>query len=173
MSLRHTLVVACALACATTVSACGGSSEQEAAGLTADAAAFDGLDQAVVEEVLENPDAVGKIEDEASSSAAASMAQGITINFVVCRRVAADYRTWVTTGAVPTLAALPEPTRPQQPSYADWQRMHDDLAALYASGDPAQVRGFLTGESSCGHWIPAEPGDVSGPTVEDVVGEIG
>lgn len=37
------------------------------------------------------------------------------------------------------------------------------------SRDPENLRDRLIGEGRCGEWIPAQPGDVSGPTIEDIV----
>lgn len=169
-TLRGVMVAACTLACAATLMGCG---SEDAALPPAGSSIFDGLNAQVVTEVLANPDAASKITDEDSAEAQASMAQGIVINFIVCRQVAADYRSWLTTGARPALARLPTPSHPQQPSYGDWQLGRTHLQGLFDSGDPAQVRNYLTGESSCGHWIPAKPGDVSGPTIEDSLKDVG
>ena len=118
-------------------------------------------------EVLANPVAVGKIEEETTPSSQASLAQGIVINFITCRSVADVYQNWVRTGVRPELPALPPVSEPQQPAYDDAVQMQSRLEGLMDSGDPAQLRSYLTGVSSCGHWIPAESRDVSGPTIED------
>lgn len=134
---------------------------------------FDGLDPAVVSEVLANPEARLKILEEETISARDSMAQGIVINFLTCREVAAGYRRWVTAGVRPTLKPVPTVAEPKQPSYGDAQGIHDRLEALIASGDPSQLKQTLEGPSSCAHWIPAKPGDVSGPTIEDSLKDVG
>jgi len=165
-------VATCALACVATVAACGGGSETVRLP-SAGSAMFDGLPTAVVSEVLENPDATRKILEEETVSARDSMAQGIVINFMTCREVAAAYRQWVTEGVRPHLAAVPTVSAPQEPSYPDAQAIHARLESLVASGDPSQLEATLKGPSSCGHWIPARPGDVSGPTIEDSLEDIG
>lgn len=134
---------------------------------------FEGLPPAVVAEVLENPDASRKILEEETASARDSMAQGIAINFITCREVAAGYRSWVTDGIRPTLKPVAKVGAEKQPSYGDAQVVRDHLESLIASGDPSQLKATLEGPSSCGHWIPAEPGDVSGPTIEDSLKGIG
>jgi len=101
------------------------------------------------------------------------MAQGIVINFMTCREVAAGYRTWVTQGVRPKLRPVPSVGAEKQPSYDDAKAIRDRLESLIASGDPSQLRVTLEGPSSCGHWIPAKPGDVSGPTIEDSLKGIG
>lgn len=134
--------------------------------------AFAGLDPVVVEEVLANPDATRKIGEEETNSARASMAQGIVINFMTCRSVASAYATWVLEGVRPTLPTVPEVTVPKEPSYGDARAIHQRLVTAIDSGDPSRLRAYLEGPSSCGHWIPAKPGDVSGPTIEDALKEI-
>lgn len=168
---RRLAVAACALACAATAAAC--SSQDDLALPAASAPVFDGLDPAVVSEVLANPEASRKILEEETISARDSMAQGIVINFLTCREVASDYRTWVTTGVRPSLKPVPVVAEPKQPSYGDAQAIHDRLESYVASGDPSQLAQTLTGPSSCGHWIPAKPGDVSGPTIEDSLKDVG
>jgi hypothetical protein len=165
-------VAACALACAATLTACGAGSEKLQLP-SAGSAVFDGLPAAVVSEVLENPDATRKILEEETVSARDSMAQGIVINFMTCREVAAAYQQWVTEGVRPHLADVPKVSAPREPSYPDAQAIHARLESLIASGDPSRLEATLQGPSSCGYWIPARPGDVSGPTIEDSLKDIG
>ncbi|RNL60583.1 hypothetical protein EFK50_19905 [Nocardioides marmoriginsengisoli] len=169
MRTKRLAIAACALACAAFAAGCG---SDEPASLRADAPVFQGLDGKVVAEVLANPDASRKIAEEETDSARDSMAQGIVINFVTCREVAAAYRSWLTTGVRPELAPVPAVRSPQEPSYTDARGIREHLVARILSGDPSQLRAYLEGPSSCGHWIPAVPGDVSGPTIEDSLKEV-
>lgn len=159
------MTAACALACAAVLFS--GCSSDGDAGVGTDSAAFAGIDGDVAREVLSNPVSSAKIEEETTESSRASMAQGIALNFIMCRSTAQLYQDWVRTGVAPELPAVPTVDEPQQPAYDDTLLTQERLGDLIASGDPAELLGFLTGESSCGHWIPATPGDVSGPTIED------
>ena len=133
-----------------------------------DAPYFEGLDQTVVGEVLNDPVALQKIEEEPSDTRE-SMAQGIVINFMVCRDALRVYQGWRNTGVAPSLEPLPTPTNPREPSYSDWITSYANLETRVDSGELEQLRFWLTAEGSCGRWIPARPGDVSGPTIRDVV----
>jgi len=129
---------------------------------------FHGLDPSAVAEVLANPVAMQKISEEPPGTRG-SMAQGIVINFLVCRDAARVYRKWIRVGVRPSLAPLPVPEVPMTPSYPDWERSYADLKGRIASGDIDQLRFWLTAEGSCGRWIPAEPYDVSGPTISEAL----
>lgn len=137
-------------------------------GLSADADYFDGLDGTVVAEILEHPAARQKIEEEPSATRA-SMAQGIAVNFMVCRDALRAYQGWVSTGVAPSLGPLPKPIHPREPSFSANENQYARLAASLDSGELDQLRLSLTGEGSCGQWIPASPGDAAGPTIKDVV----
>ena len=100
-------VAACVLACAAAAAACGSTDDGQLDLPSADAVMFDGLPSAVVSEVLANPDASRKILEEETTSARDSMAQGIVINFMTCREVAAGYQSWVTQGIRPELEPVP------------------------------------------------------------------
>ena len=166
-------VAACVLTCAAAAAACGSTDDGQLDLPSADAVMFDGLPSAVVSEVLANSDASRKILEQETTSARDSMAQGIVINFMTCREVAAGYQRWLTQGIRPELEPVPAVGAEKQPSYDDARVIHDRLESLIASGDPSQLKATLVGQSSCGHWIPAQPGDVSGPTIEDSLRDIG
>lgn len=136
--------------------------------LSASSDAFAGLDPAVTEEVLAHPAAKQKIAEEPAETRE-SMAQGIVRNFIVCRAAHEAYQSWMTSGVSPTLAPLPEPRSPREPSHSDWITAYERLEAHVTSGEPEQLRSWLTGTGSCGEWIPAAPGDASGPTIKDAV----
>ena len=133
-----------------------------------DADIFQGLDPTVVSEVLANPAARAKIETEPKDRQL-SLAQGITMSFIVCRDLLKDYQQWQQTGIAPTLKQLPKPTNPDPLTAEHWELSYLDIKESIESGDPEELRDFLTGEASCGEWIPAQPGDISGPTIEDVI----
>jgi hypothetical protein len=155
--------VAFALCSVLATSGCGAGQS-----LSADAPYFEGLDSGVVAEVLVDPVARQKIEEEPEDTRE-SMAQGIAINFMVCRDALRVYEDWIGTGVAPDLNPLPVPARPREPSYSDWETTFADLEARLASGEIEQLRFWLTAEGSCGQWIPALPGDPSGPTIKDAV----
>lgn len=130
--------------------------------------AYAGLDQAVVQEVFANPVAIQKIDEEPESTRL-SMAQGIVRNFMVCRNAYDTYEQWLTTGERPELAPLPVPENPEEPSNGDWDVTFKALQDRLKSGEPDQLREWLTAEGSCGAWIPATPGDADGPTIRDAI----
>jgi hypothetical protein len=148
--------------CAVAVVGCGGDVP------SADAEHFQGLDPAVVTEVLTNPIARQKIEEEPSPTRE-SMAQGIVINFILCRDAFRVYREWINTGSPPDLARPPVPTRPREPSSSDLESYYALFEDAIDSGELERLRFVLTAEGSCGRWIPAVPGDSSGPTIMDAI----
>lgn len=157
------LVYALIACCLAVLTGCGQGS------ISKDADYFEGLDPSVVAEVLANPVAMQKIEQEPVDTHE-SLAQGGVRNFIVCRDALRVYQEWLRTGIQPTLAPLPMPDHPREPSHSLWKQDYARLVDLVRSGDPEQLRTrWLTGNGSCGQWIPAKPGDVSGPTIEDVV----
>jgi hypothetical protein len=130
--------------------------------------AFAGLDPRVVTEVLENPTAARKISEEPESTRD-SMAQGIVRNFIVCREFLSAYETWLRSGVAPSSPPLPTPSNPLDPSASGWAQEYQNYAGPLNSGDISELKAALTNESGCGVWVPAKPGDVSGPTIADVV----
>jgi hypothetical protein len=140
--------------------------------LSADSAIFEGLDPAVVQEVLDSPVAFGKVQ-QMEEDTQASMAQGIVRNFVQCRGAYSAYRSWLTTATAPAVPALSDPTAPVEPSNEATERAQVVIAAAIRSGEPAQLRDFLVGEARCGEWIPVVPGEPAGDTIADAVEALG
>jgi hypothetical protein len=137
-------------------------------GISGNADSFKGLDPSVVAEVLANPVASQKLQEEPEATKA-SLAQGMVRNFILCRQAFHVYQGWITTGTPPSLGPLPTPTHPLEPSNS--AEVHDYAAVRTAirSGEVEQLRFWLTAQGSCGQWIPAKAGDASGPTIKDVV----
>jgi len=150
--------------CLLVVVSCGGDL------FSADAKHFQGLDPAVVAEVLTNPVARQKIEEEPSATRE-SMAQAIVINFILCRDAFRVYRDWINTGRAPDLAPPPLPTNPRDPSFSGLESYYGLFESAIDSGELERLRFVLTAEGSCGRWIPAVPGDSSGPTIMDSIEE--
>lgn len=136
--------------------------------LSLEADYFEGLDDAVVAEVLGNPIARQKIEDEPILTRG-SMAQGIVINFITCRDALRVYQGWSSTGVAPDLEPLPIPTYPLEPSFSGNEIQYGLFETSIGSGELDQLRSSLTAEGSCGQWIPAIPGAPDGPTVKEAV----
>lgn len=147
---------------ASLVAACGG------AAVSPTAPYFKGLDGAVVEEVLANPVAIQKIE-ETPSAEQASMAQGIVMNFITCRQGLRAFEEWRLTGTAPTLGPFPQPESPTEPSYTSNRTQYDAISDALDSGEIDRLVFVLTANGSCGQWIPANPGEPDGPTVQDLV----
>ncbi len=154
-------VVVC---CSAGLTGCGGEAET----LSADAPHFEGLDSIVVAEIIDNPDVRQKIEEEPAATKE-SLAQGIAINFTVCRDALRVYQELEDTGVTPALNPLPAPINPMEPSHSDWDKSYTDLVTRADSGELEQLRFWLTANGSCGPWIPATPGDATGPSIEDVI----
>lgn len=140
--------------------------------LDAGSEAFDGLDPAVVDEVMQNPVAWGKVQEE-DEQTRASMAQGVVRNFVQCRGAYDAYRSWVTTGTTPDVPVMDAASHPLEPAATAIEQSQAYIEAAISSGEPARLRDFLVGEARCGEWIPVEPGKPDGPTIEDAVGALG
>ena len=135
--------------------------------MTTDAIHFEGLDPEVVAEVLTHPRAqrfINRGEDMKGN-----IAQAITLNFILCRDAMRAYQEWTSTGIPPTLAPLPEPVHPQQYAYSDTLYEYNTYQQSILSGDPQVLLSLITGQQTCGRWIPARPGDLSGPTIEDIL----
>lgn len=149
------------------LAACSGSPD-----LSAESAIFEGLDGAVVQEVLDSPVAFGKVK-QMTEDVQASMAQGIVRNFVQCRAAYSAYESWVTTGVAPQAPPVSTPTQPVEPSNETTDRAQAVIESAIASGEPSRLRDFLVGEARCGEWIPVDPGDPEGDTIADAVEALG
>lgn len=79
------------------------------------------------------------------------------------------YQSWIKTGTPPTLNLLPIPANPDADTTKHWEMRYSDILTSIESGDPEQLRNWIIGDGSCGEWIPAQPGDTFGPTIEGVV----
>lgn len=129
--------------------------------------AFAGLPHELVAEVLESPVAKQRVagDDEALAKA---RYQGMVRNYSACRAALAVYQEWVRSGSPPAYPPQPRPSNPA--SFAeDMDRDIANFRQLARSGDISLLRQELTSDSGCGAWIPAKPGDPSGPTISDVV----
>jgi hypothetical protein len=120
-------------------------------------AAFAGLDQTVVAEVLANSNAMGKIKDEPAATQK-SLAQAIVANFILCRAKLRSYQVWRASGQAPTPPPMPKPAQPLEPGYYSQQQDYALYSADLKSGDIDQLRLHLTNDGSCGNWIPSTPG---------------
>lgn len=131
---------------------------------------FAGLPSAVVAEVLRNPAAQANIDMPISAEDRNSLWQGMVENFVMCRQLLHVYTSWRATG-MPSTAdfAIPKPTHPLQPSYGDLTRLYPFYASHMKPGHIQDLAHDLTNDSGCGKWVPATPGDITGPTIADVV----
>jgi hypothetical protein len=131
---------------------------------------FDGLPPDVVVEVLNNPAAQANIAMPLPTEDRDSMWQGMVGNFVMCRQLLDVYTTWRRTGAPPAQElAIVRPDHPLQPSYGDLQMLYKYYGEHIRNGQVTTLATDLTNDSGCGKWIPAAPGDSSGPTIAEVV----
>lgn len=135
--------------------------------MATDAIHFEGLDTAVAAEVLSHPRAQRFIDQGGDMKP--NIAQAITLNFILCRDAMRAYQEWISTGLPPTLDPMPEPVHPQQYAYSDARNDYNTYEQSIQSGDPQVLLSLITGQYTCGRWIPARPGDLSGPTIEDIL----
>ena len=127
---------------------------------------FVGLDPAVVAEVLSNPVEHSRIEGKSSDSK--NLAQVRVIHFIMCRDVLRVYQEWLKTGYVTELRELPKPTYKEEGFYT-WDYDYEKFEKVLATGSIDELREQLTQELSCGRSVPHQPGDISGPTIADIV----
>lgn len=135
---------------------------------TAASEVFDGLDPLVVEEVMDDPVAWGKVLDE-DDATRESMAQGIVRNFEQCRGAYEAYQAWVTDGPPPAVPETSAPSRPLEPAHTAIEQTQTLIEDAIAAGDPGLLRDVLVGEARCGEWIPAKAGDRDGPMIAEAV----
>jgi hypothetical protein len=147
----------------------GGNASSPGAGkVTASDPGFAGLDAALVQEVLTNPKAIEKLNN-LSEGDIRSLDQGMVRNFSLCRAALDVYREWLRTGTAPILPKQAAPLNPSSRSATAMDSALKQFNKDLASGDISLLRNDLTNESGCGVWIPAKAGDISGPTIADVV----
>lgn len=131
---------------------------------------FEGLPADVVAEVLDNPAARANIDMPLDPAERNSLWQGMVTNFIMCRQLLGIYQAWEQTGTPPIRQfVMPEPKNPLQPSYRSLQSLYEYYGSHMRAGQIDTLRADLLNESACGNWIPAKPGDVSGPTIADAV----
>lgn len=147
----------------TLVPAC--SSEEAVAAST-----YAGLDQTLVAEATTNANFVDRLAEQPDDTKA-GLAQGMVINFAVCRQLLHAYGQLVTTGSADPLPALPKPTSPSEFSYEWWVKDHASMTTAVANRDVDAVRRWLTGDGSCGEWVPAAPGNPE--TISERVAQLG
>lgn len=118
------------------------------------AATYDGLDPTLVAEATQNANFVNRLEEQPDETKA-GLAQGMVINFEVCRQLLHAYEELVTTGSAEPLPALPKPTNPEPFSYDWWVKDHVEMSNAVLDRNVDAIRGWIAGEGSCGEWIPA------------------
>lgn len=160
LARQRMTVVTLAILCLAVVGCAGGSV------FDPDARHFDGLDPAVVAEVLSNPVERSRIERQ-SSDLQKRLAQVRVINFIMCRDVLRVYQEWLKTGYVSELRDLPAPTYEEEGFYT-WDNEYKRIENILATGSIDELRKRLTQQTSCGQGVPYQPGDISGPTIVDV-----
>jgi hypothetical protein len=137
-------------------------------GLSAGASFFKGLPASVVTEALANPTLKRNMEGM-TGEALQSLAQAGVRNMIFCREELHVYQRWIATGQLPAITQGPAPAHPLEPGNAAIVQDYASLSADVRSGDPSQLQSALTGNGSCGQWVPAKPGDPGGPTIAQVV----
>lgn len=133
---------------------------------------FAGLPRELVEEVLANPVAISNTQGLERHDVE-KLWQGQAINFMMCREFLVVYQEWVTTGQPPP--ELPEiaTTAYRSEAFTNMSSMYDLYNNLVTAGNIDEFRFALTGDGTCGEWIPAEPSDINGKTIADAVKSLG
>lgn len=132
---------------------------------------FEGLPKDVVSEVLANPTALANVEmwPEEETEGRNALWQGMVINFTQCRQMLGIYEEWGTTGEHSSLPNLVLPSHPVGDVVTTARQVDSSYRELLAEATLTELGDFLKNESGCGVWIPARPGDVSGPVIADIV----
>lgn len=165
-------VAASAVMCAVLLAACDASgSTVSGPGAVSEPSAgafyFDGLPSAAVREVLANPVQQQNLQG-VPGPALGSLAQATVRNLIFCREELRVYQGWIATGRPPSVTPGPVPTHPLEPGNTAIKQDYANLRAAVASGEPGTLQKELTGNGSCGQWVPAAPGDIDGPTIARV-----
>ena len=139
--------------------------------LPAGSVIFEGLPKDVVSEVLANPTAQANVAmwPEEETEGRNALWQGMVINFTQCRQMLSIYEEWRATGEPARLPTLVLPSHPVGDVIATARQVDSSYRELLAQANRSQLGELLKNESGCGVWIPAKPGDVSGPVIADVV----
>jgi len=132
---------------------------------------FEGLPKDVVSEVLANPTALANVEmwPEEETEGRNALWQGMVINFTQCRQILSIYEEWGTTGKPSSLPNLVLPSHPVGDVVRTARQVDSSYRELLAKATRTELGDFLKNESGCGVWIPAKPGDVSGPVIAEIV----
>jgi hypothetical protein len=135
--------------------------------LTAESEIFAGLPNEIVQEVLAHPLEKASIEEEPSENRE-NLAQVRVQVFWACRAEYDIYQAWLTTGIAPTMPAVPAPEHPANGPFTmgDEQK---DVQAIIDSGDPDELKDWLTLEGTCGKHVPLHPNQPTGPTIKDAI----
>jgi hypothetical protein len=136
-------------------------------GLSTSASYSKGLPSSVVTEALANPSLKQNMQG-VTGTALQSLAQAGVRNMIFCREELHVYQKWMATGQPPTITPGPAPVHPLEPGNAAIVQDYASLSTAVRSGDPSELQVAPTGNGSCGQWVPATPGDTSGPTVARV-----
>ena len=138
---------------------------------TAGSVLFEGLPTDVVSEVLANPTAQANVAmwPEEETEGRNALWQGMVINFTQCRQMLSIYEKWRTTGEPSHLPNLVLPSHPVGDLVTTARQVDSSYRELLATATRPELGEFLKNESGCGVWIPAKPGDVSGPVIADIV----
>ncbi len=136
--------------------------------LSPDASYFQGLPRSVVDEALGNPTVRRNLQGDPQAMME-SLAQASVRQIIFCREALRIYEGWIDTGEPPTISPGPVPAHPIEPGNGAIQQDYASLKETVSSGDPIQLRSYLTGNGGCGQWVPAAPGDIDGATVAQVI----
>jgi len=147
--------------------------------LSPDGDYFEGLDPAVVEEVLASPVAVSQInQDCLAEEDYERSGQAVVLRYTYCRELLRVYEEWLTTGTQPEWHSPTMPTFPRvgtagYPIDEGWDLILDYTEEVLASGDIELLRFELVNPNGTCAPDPAKPGDINGPTIADVVKGMG
>lgn len=139
------------------------------ANMTSEASYLSGLPPELVDELLSIPAARETLSLEQPGSQFEMLAQAMVMNLAFCRDLHALYNQWLATGRARPIAPLLSPDQPLEPTYSTWPDHVADYQRRIQSGEVTRLRDGLTADGSCGHWVPATPGQPNGPTIADVV----
>lgn len=137
-------------------------------GVSTDASYFQGLPAPVVAEALANPTVQRNLQGDPQAMQE-SLAQASVREILFCREGLRVYESWISTGTPPEVSPGPIPAHPIEPGNSAIKQDYANLKEAVGSGEPTQLQAMLSGEGSCGQWVPANPSEPNGSTIDQAV----
>lgn len=129
---------------------------------------YEGFDQSVVAETLTIPH-LQAVLSQTEGDETLDYQQGFVFGIIDCRNAFVSYKAWLTTGTPGAFPTVKLPPSMRDIPKRDTEFRRKVVSSAISSGDPAQLKARLAGDGTCGEFVPVQPGDINGPTIEDAV----